>query len=359
MMLNFQNALIMSSKCSLLWLAALLATACSSADSGEQKGKPSGAVPVTAALVKEQTITDQVNTSGNLLPRETATLRSQAAGEIMEIYFEEGERIERNQKLIRLDNRSLKAQLRSLKSDLKTAESELRRNQNLREVEGVSQSLLDESENRVETLRAQIDELEVMLDYTVIKAPFAGTIGLRTVSPGDYLAVGESIGQIVMDEKLRLKFNVPGHYARALQTGDTVKFEIRGQDSLFPARVFARQAQINAASRNLEVMAEVDNSSGIVTPGAFARVYVDISTFESALLVPSESLISGIDGQTVWIMKNGKAQNVQVKPGLRLTKTTQILSGVQPGDTVLTTGLLQIREGTPLRIKEIIKIDQK
>lgn len=355
-MWNFLNGQIMNIKLGLAAVAFL--AACSSP--GEQGGNDGGTakVPVTVALAKQQTITDQVNSSGNLLPRETATLRSQAAGEIMEIYFEEGERVERNQKLIRLDNRPLKAGLRRLQSELKTAESELKRNQNLLEVEGVSQSVLDESENRVETLKAEIDELEVMLDYTILKAPFSGTIGLRTVSPGDYLSVGESIGQIVVEEKLRLKFNVPGHYAQALKTGDTVKFEIRGRDSLFPARVFAREAQINAASRNLEVMAEVDNSSGILTPGAFARVYIKVQTHDDALLVPAESLISSIEGQTIWIMKNGKAQNVEVRPGLRLTKTTQILSGIEPGDTVLTTGLLQVREGTPLKVKDIIKIDQ-
>lgn len=355
-MLNFQNAHKMKSN---IWLLPVIITLTSCGAEADNAGASTqNVIPVDVAVVKQQTISDKINSSGNLLPWETATLRSRAAGEITDIYFDEGQRVKKNQKLIQLDDRSLKAQLRRLRSNLKTAENELDRNKNLREVEGVSQGVLDESENRVETLKAEIDEIEVMLDFTTIKAPFEGSIGLRNVSPGDYLSVGESIGQIVAESTLRLKFNIPGQYSQAIKTGDSVYFEIRGRDSLYTAKVFAREAQISSTSRNLEVLAEVDNAAGDLVPGAFARVFVTIQTHDGAKLVPSESITSNIKGQTLWMMKNGKAHNVEVKPGLRLSKTTQILSGVDSGDTVLTTGLLQVREGTPVKVKEIIKIDQ-
>lgn len=356
MTLNSLNALRM--KINLFpVLFMLLITSCGNNDE-KSNGARSSAIPVDVYVLDEQAITETVNTTGNLKPWETATLRTRTAGEITRIYFEEGQPVKQNQKLVQLDDRPIKARLRKLKSELTTAQLERDRNAKLREVNGISQRELDQSENLVETLKADIEEQQVMLDFSTIKAPFDGTMGLRTVSPGDYLNVGESIGQMAVENTLRLRFNIPGKFASAVKTGDTVKFEIQGKDTIYTAVVFAREAQISATSRSMDVVAKVDNSAGNLIPGAFARVKIKVKAYDNAALVPSESVISNIKGQSVWVMKNGKAQNIEVNPGLRLSKSTQILSGLSKGDTVLTTGLLQVRENTPVIVKNIIKIEQ-
>lgn len=331
----------------ILGLIVILA-ACSDEETQIGNGSKRGVMKANYVVVEPMAIADKISITGSLMPDESAMLSAQTSGQVMEIFFNEGDKVNKGQMLVKLDDRQWQAQRQSLEAKLNTAEKDVERKEQLTEIQGVSQSDLDNAKLEVATIKADKEELDVMIDYASIRAPFSGTIGLRNVSPGSYLSAGTPVARLVKSDPLKLEFSIPEGYANKVKPGQVVQFTISDKDSTYHAKVYATEPVINEDTRALKVRARVPNKDGSLIAGAFADIMLSLDSIPDALLVPTEALIPELNSQIVYKIEKGRIAKQPVKQGIRLPNLIQVERGLQAGDTVMVSGLLQAKEGMPV-----------
>jgi membrane fusion protein, multidrug efflux system len=294
-----------------------------------------------------------IRSTGEILSWEDVELKAPVAGNVLRIHFNEGQTIRQGATILEIDSRVWQAQKRGLEAQLESARSELRRRERLLDIEGASQEMVDQSRVAVSDLEARIEELDVRIDLSVVRAPFSGRLGMRNFSPGAWLSQGEVITQLVQSDRIRVEFDIPSRYATLPRTGMELRVIPSANGDTAVARIYAIQPQINPDSRSLRIRAEINNASGNFIPGDFAQVLMDIESTEEALLIPAEAIISELNTQVVFLGRNGVARRQEIRTGTRTPGQVHVTSGIQPGDTILLTGLMEIREGSAIRITDL------
>lgn len=335
--------------CYVCVLLLLAASAC------EQEKAPEGdnertAVKVEATRVELSSFTRSISSTANLLPFEQVELKAPVAGNVMAIYFEEGQQVEKGERLIRIDDRHWRAQLQGLQAQLNFAESELERNRQLIEREGISQEALEQAEAQVRELEAQLRELQVNIQLANVNAPMSGVVGMRDFSLGDYLTQGQTITQLVQKDKLRVDFTVPAEYAFRLEEGQEIKVIASASGDTAVAEIYAINPAINLDSRQIQLRALLENREGNFVPGGFAEVQLEITEDDEALLIPAEAVVPEVDTHVVYKIKNGRAIKQEVSLGVRTESEVQIMEGLAEGDTILLTGLMQVEDDQPVQV---------
>lgn len=334
------------------WLTILsvaIIGGCSSVvNKGQQGGRQAPILEVDYAVLKPELVANVIEVTGTLLPQEIAELTTQATGKVESISFKEGQRVSKGAVLLELDSREWRAQLSRLQTELEIAQKDLDRKTELAGIKGVSESELEAAQLKVSSLEATIEETIVRLSYSTIKAPFSGKVGLRKVSPGSFVSAGTSVATLVQDNPLKVEFSVPERYAGKIKTGQVVSFAINPGDDLSTATIYAAESALSQSSRALTVRASTPNPDGNLIAGSFANIEVVLDSIPQALLVPTEAIVPQLDEQIVYRIKNGKAEEVKVRTGVRFPELIQISGDVQPGDTIMLTGLLQVRVGMPV-----------
>lgn len=308
---------------------------------------------VEGMIVKTERVDDKFFSTGTLLANEEVELRTEISGRITGIYFEEGSQVKKGQLLIKIDDSELRAQLKKLEIQQKLAESEEYRQQQLLKIEAVSQEEYDIALNQVNTLAAEVELLESQIVKTSIYAPFSGTIGLRYASAGGYVTTANLIATMQQLDPIKVEFSVPERYAPKIKEGTDIRFEVTGFDEVFKAKVYAIESKIDINTRTVRVRASGQNAHRQLRPGAFAQVEIVLNTFEDAILVPAEALVTELEGQKLFIAKDGKAKSQKVKTGIRTERLVQIVEGLAPQDTILLTGLMSVQEGVLLDFKAL------
>lgn len=309
-------------------------------------------------VVSPRPLANTINVTGTLMPAESAMLSAQTSGQVKRIFFEEGQRVQEGELLVKLDDRQWLAQRKKLEAQLKTASKDVGRKEQLADIKGVSQAAIDDANLTVESIEADKQELDVMIEYASIRAPFSGEIGLRSVSPGSYLSAGAPVARLVKVDPLKLEFNVPERYANKIKTGQAVRFTIAGSDSTYQATVYATEPAITESSRALRIRARVPNKNGHLVAGAFADIQLSLDSISDAVLVPTEAVVPQLNEQIVYQIKDGKIKQTKIKQGVRLPRLIQVESGLAPGDTVMVSGLLQAREGAAVIAGNEISIEK-
>lgn len=330
--------------------SALLFSACGGKqknDNGSQRsGMPMAVqVHVLATTPLENTVTS----SGTLLANEKVDIQSEVSGRITSISFKEGAAVKTGQVLVQINADDLNAQLRKAEAELELARTAEKRQSQLLEAKGISQEAYDAAHAQLLARKADVDNLKALIAKTTIRAPFNGVIGLRHVSEGGYVAPNTLIATLTQTDPIKLDFNMPERYGRMVKDGLEVQFRLEGDTTPYRATIYAIEPSVQAETRTVQVRARTSNPNGRLVPGSFARVRTDLGTVEHALTIPAEGLIPDIKGQVVMLMKSGKATTARVEVGLRTEDEVQLISGVQPGDTVIVSGLLAVREGMPVR----------
>ena len=305
---------------------------------------------VEAFIVKGDTVENNIFTTGTLLANEDVELSSESSGIVRDIYLTEGAEVKKGDLLIKINDSDLQAQLNRAKFRLSLAEDREGRQKQLLEKGGISQEEYDATLNEVNVLRAEVALIEAQIDKTEIRAPFSGRLGLKYVSDGSYISPNSRITTLQDIDPIKIDFSVPERYAAQVEVGTKVSFHVQGIEETMIAEVYAKEPSINTETRTLQVRARSENTDGKLLPGAFADLELTLSTIDDALMVPTISLVPELEGQKVFVVKNGKVEPHSVQTGLRNDTRIQILDGVQPGDTVLTTGLLQVRPGMPVKV---------
>jgi membrane fusion protein (multidrug efflux system) len=314
-----------------------------------------GPLPVRAHITKYEVLDNKVLTTGTVLANEEVELKSEASGKITNIFFREGSYVKAGDLLVKINDADLQAQLQSAKSRLKLQEDTEYRQKQLLEKEAISQEDYDMTANQLQVNQAEVELIKAQIDKTEIHAPFSGVIGLRNVSEGSFVSNTTTIASLQNINPIKIDFSIPERYSSMVEVGDEINFSISGNNKNFVGKVYAIEPKIDPVTRTLQIRALCPNTGREILPGSFANINLVLKKIENAILIPSEALIPDIKGQKVFIFRDGKAIPQRVETGIRTDQNVQLTSGVTEGDTIITSGMLQLRPGASVTIAEYEK----
>lgn len=308
------------------------------------------AIPAECYVVRDTAVDYRVETVGSVHAREQVDIVSEIARKVVSIPMKEGAAVKAGQLLFRLDGADISARINKLKIELEFAASNEARDKVLLSKGGLSQEKFDESSNRRRTLQAEIDVLKVDLAKTEIRAPFSGRIGLRTVSEGALVTPGMVLANLQDVSRVKIDFSVPERYSRDLHAGSQISYRTDYLAEERTAAVEAIEPAVDQRTRTLLVRADADNKDASLVPGTSARISLTVTEARPGIFVPTSALIPSIKGYTVFVKHKGAALGVTVKTGVRNNENIQILEGLKAGDSLITTNLLRIKNGSPVTI---------
>ena len=326
----------------------------------EQKNKSVTATKNTAAVVDVSVIsTEKLNnrlmSSGTVIANNEVDLYSETSGKITHIYFKEGGRVTKGELLVKIYDEDLQAQLMRAKAAQQIASETEQRNKKLLDKQGISAQEYDQSQSALDEAKADVDLLNVQISKTEIRSPYNGVIGLKNISEGSFITPSVKIATIQEIEPIKIDFSVPEKYMDKVKTGDGVNFTIQGLKDTFTATIFAIEPKIDLATRSLMVRAICPNKDEKIKPGSFAEVNLILKESDNAIMAPTQAIIPVLKGNRVYVLKNGTANLVDVKTGLRNDTTIQITQGLKSGDTIITSGIMMLKPGSHVKIKNIEK----
>jgi len=310
-------------------------------------------IPVTAHIVSYETLSNKIFSTGTVLANEEVELRSEISGKIIQIHFSEGRFVSKGDLLVKINDADLQAELRKAESKVKLMEDRETRHKQLVENQMISREDYENTFNELEASKAERDLIKAQIDKTEIRAPFNGVVGLREVSEGSFVTTSTIIARLQNLSNLKIDFAIPQKYASMVKISDELFFNISGSDFQYKARIYAIEPKIDPSTRTLKLRAICTASYGDLFPGAFANVEVNLKETEQAVLIPTIAIVPELKGQSVYLFKAGSVIPQKVEIGLRDEKRVQILSGLAEGDTVITSGILQIRPGAKVKVTDI------
>ena len=317
----------------------------------QQKPAEPPPMPVKAAPVTRATLNVEVTAVGTLRAEETVMIRPEIAGRVATIHFKEGQAVSVGEALVTLDQDEYKAQLAGSAAQVGLEESSYQRLQDLQRKNLTSQQILDETKARLDAARAQQELNRVRLERTVIRAPFAGTVGLRLVSPGAYVKPGDDLANLESLGAMKLDFRVPETYLARLSVGQTLTARVDAYpEQSFEGSIYAIDPALDPETRTVLLRARVPNKGNKLRPGLFARVSLILERRENALVAPEQAIVPVGQKAQVYRVVDGKAVMTPVKLGLRRPGQVEILDGLNAGDLVVTDGQLKIRDGAAVTV---------
>ena len=323
----------------------------------QERARPSAtAAPRGAPLVAEgyivelQTVRETVPSLGTLRANESVTIVAESSRRVVAIHFEEGAGVRKGDLLFKLDDAALRADLMRLEGRHGLAVATEARQADLMAQKLVSTQDYDRARSELQAIMGEIEVLKVQLAQTEIRAPFAGRVGLRRVSDGAYVSSNTVLTTLQDVSQLKLDFTLPERYSADVRKGQTFTFGVEGRPGTYTGRVAAVDPAIDTATRSLIVRGIVPNPGGLLTAGASASVEFEVRSAES-ILIPTRALVPSIKGHSVYLLRDGKAAEQEVKIGVRTSDRVQILSGLKRGDVLLTSNLLRLRAGIPVQLE--------
>lgn len=334
-------------------IVLLLASACGK---GEPGGGPGGggegggfALPVEVATARQDTVVDAILATGQIEAIQSAELRPEVDGRIVEILMREGSEVEKGQGLFRIDDGELKAEVARAEAERDLAEQALTRTRQLLEQNASSTADLERAEATARSSRASLALLELRLSRTTVRAPFTGVLGQRLVSLGDYVTSSDPLVVIETVDPARVAFTVPERYARDVRQGQRVVFRVAS----LPAEEFTGMVDfvspsVQLPARTLLVKAVVPNGRRRLQAGMFAEARLATATRPRAVVIPEQAILSVQGTQIVWVVTDGKATRRPVTIGVRAPGEAEITSGVEAGEQVVVGGLEMLQDGAPV-----------
>lgn len=314
-----------------------------------QRGNNS--ISVEGYVISSQNFSNSISVSGTIDANEQIDLRSELSGIVRSINFEEGSNVSKGDLLLKIDDRELKAQLQQAITRENQAGEMAKRSQKLLDVEAIS---TEENENLLaefRSLQSQSQLIRVQISKTEIRAPFSGKLGLRNISTGSYITPTTSIARLVSINPVKVTFSLPEKYVGQVNPSSTIEFTVAGSQNIYKAKVYAVEPSIETNTRSLTLRAKAANPDGKLLPGSFAKIQFPLSQIDGAILIPSQAVVPVQKGKQVFIAQNGKAKAINIQSDIRLDSVVLITEGLKNGDTVLTSGLMALKDGSPIKVK--------
>jgi len=339
----------------IIGIVGFIAYRISSNKSKNDESKKSGSKDIPTAVegivVKTATFDNNLALSGSVEANEQIEIRSEVSGIVEGIYFTEGSNVKKGQVLFKVNDIELRAQLRQAATKEGLASENQRRAKLLLQKEAISQEEFDIANAEFASMQAQTQLIRAQIGKTSVRAPFSGKIGLRSISPGTYLTPTILVAKLVNTGKLKITFSIPEKYASQVKSGSTIDFTVSGSDKVYSAKIYAIEPEIAVATRTLQIRAIADNVDGKLFPGTFAEVKLPLTTIKDAIVVPSQAIVPVQNGKKVFISNKGKAKEVMVEATTRTDASILILSGLKAGDTLITSGVMSLKNDSPVKVK--------
>jgi len=318
-----------------------------------QDASKNGPVSVEAIVIKATTVSESIEVAGNILPFELTEIRPEISGRVIQLNFKEGSTVAKDVLLVKLFDEDLQAQLKKLKVQLQIAEKTEERQRELLKISGISQQDYDLSLLQVNNIKADIELTMVNIGKTEIHAPYAGRMGLRNISLGAYITPANILTTLSQVNMKKISFSIPEKYSNDIRPGMSVVFGIEGKEGQYKATILASETVIESETRNLKILATINDGNNNLVPGSFAKVGLTLGSNNAAVMVPSQCIVPTARTKQLLLYRNGTPEFVSVTTGLRNAENVQITSGLQPGDTVITTGLLFIRKDSKVKLTKV------
>tara|TARA_R110002073_G_scaffold72537_1_gene177101 strand:- start:65505 stop:66569 length:1065 start_codon:yes stop_codon:yes gene_type:complete len=306
---------------------------------------------VKGSILKPQLFADNLSLSGTLEANEEIDIRSEISGIVESINFKEGAKVSKGQVLFRLNDIELSAQLSKVKTAQQLASENQRRAKLLLENQAISQEEFDVANAGFESAKAESQLIAAQLSKTTLRAPFSGTIGLRSISSGTYVTPTTQIAKLVNTSQLKITFSIPEKYTSQIKVGSKLTFTTSNSNEEHTATIYAIEPQVDVTTRTLKMRAIADNKEGKLFPGTYANITLPLETVNDALMVPTESLIPIQNGKKIFVLKEGNAKEVIVEIGRRTERMVRVLEGLKVGDTILTSGVMSLKNGTLVKVE--------
>jgi membrane fusion protein (multidrug efflux system) len=337
------------------WVVAALAIAAGACKKGKAggAGDPGGGgpmgIPVEVVVARADTVRDEIAATGQIEAVQSIDLRPEVDGRIVEILIREGQEVEQGTPLFKVDDAQLKAQVAQLEAQRDLAQQALARAKDLAQQNASSAADLEKAEAEARSAQAQYDLQRIRLERTTVRAPFAGVVGQRYVSLGDYVTNTTKLASLHTVNPQRATFQVPERFARSLSPGQAVTFRvaaIAGRD--FIGQVDFVDPIVQLPGRTILVKARAPNPQRLLQPGMFIEARLVTAVRPNAVVIPEDAVVPAEGTNAAWVVVDGKADRRKVSLGVRTPGFVEVMDGVKAGEQVVTGGLELLAPGAPV-----------
>ena len=309
-------------------------------------------VIVDVIIAATQPISDVIEANGTVIASEYVELRPEVSGRLTYLNIAEGKTIGKGTVIARVNDADLRANLNKSKVQLDLAQKTVGRYKQLLDINGLNQADYDAALNTATSIKADIAFTEALLEKTVVRAPFTGVAGLRQVSPGAYVSPATVLVTLQQTKQVKIDFTLPEIYGNVIHNGMVIAVELdattktRGK-----AVVIATEPGANTSTRNLKIRALLLGATS--NPGGFVKVFIDAGKNRSSIKIPTNCIIPDDKNNQVVLVKNGHANFVNIKTGVREASSVEVVNGINVGDTIVVTGVLFARPKSVLSIRSV------
>lgn len=339
-------------------MAVGLASACKG--KGAAAGAPGSGgggpppMPVEVVAARADTVEEVIAATGQVEALQSIELRPEVEGRIVAILVREGQEVARGAALFRVDDAELRAQVARAEADRDLARQALERTRQLVAENASSAADLERAEATARSTEAALELLAIRLERTTITAPFAGVVGRRFVSLGDYVTSGSRLVTLQTVHPQRVAFSVPERFAAVLWRGQTVRFRV----AALPQREFAGTVDfvdpvVQLPARTILIKALVPNPRRELQAGMFVEARLATEVRPDAVLVAEDGVLSLSGATLAWVVKDGKADRRAVTLGVRIPGWVEVRSGIAAGELVVVGGQERLGPGAPVMPTEL------
>lgn len=306
----------------------------------------SEAIPVSITEVKTAQLDKSFRAQGNFAPIQSLTLLSETQGQIQKVLKRKGDKVKAGELLIQVESNTMSADLATAQTNAEKAKKDLERFENLAAGDAITQRQLEDARLAAKSTQAQLVAARQRLAKTRITAPISGEINEIYVEVGSYLNAGTKLYDIVNVDKLKLQVKVNESEVLLIGKGDKVTVKANaGSGQEYEGVVTAIAAQADPTLK-FDVEVEVKNAANNnLRAGMYGTAFFEIAEQRDALLLPRETIVGSIQNPSVYVVKDGKATMRKVKVGVVTQDQVEILDGVQPGEQIVRSGQINLREG--------------
>lgn len=301
-------------------------------------------------VVQPKDFDNNLSLSGSIEANEQVEIRSEVSGIVESINFKEGSNVSKGQLLFKVNDAELRAQLSQANTKENLAFENERRAKLLLQKEAISQEEYDIARAEYSSTKAQSQLIKAQIAKASVRAPFSGKIGLRAISVGTYITPTVLVTNLVNLGKLKITFSIPEKYASQIKNNTELSFSVAGSSDKYKARVYAIEPSVAVTTRTLQVRAITENKDGKLLAGTFADVDLPLAVITNAIVVPTEAVVPIQNGKKIFISNFGKAKEIKVETSNRTDSSLLILSGLKAGDTVITSGVMALKDETPVKV---------
>lgn len=316
----------------------------------QQEKRRGGKTPVTTYTVKQGEFAVIVEALGTAKANESVILTAQNTDVVEHISFDDGDLVKQGDVLLTLNSREELARVKELEINLQEAKRQLKRVSNLAKSSVASEQLLDEQQAKVKALKAKLEVANAQLAELVLKAPFAGTLGIRNVSVGALVKPGDVITTLDDLHQVKVDFSIAENHLPTVALGQSVEaFSVAYEGQAFNGKITSINSRVDPITRAIQIRAIIDNPDLKLRPGMLLQINLRKDTLNT-ITVPEKSLVPVEDRQYVYVIEDNKALQREVKVGKRKPGIAQIISGLSVGEVVVVEGTLRLRTGSEVNV---------